>query len=282
MVQSIWAKEEASLLSKKSVSKPTFKSFMRVTNFLAELEKIIKSLEDRLDVATRKLSVSDIAMRNLTRERDSADARLGLAYCSAEELKVENQDLATENDALKQQLARFIEEREAERQQWAKREVSLMKKIERRDEAVTEVREMTRDLWDLRKPHESVSALRPQDERRTHIEASSTKQNVVNNTGKNQLSHSAFHGKVGNAGQRSNAAQQDLPKKKRTRKVVIEETINSDISELDYVNLDGRGNTRNLIDDADADESVASDSTGASQLTTLSFVAVWYSTFHLR
>ena len=53
----------------------------------------------------RKAAVSETALRNVTKERDSAVSQLGVAYFTIEQLKAENAGLADENQALKIKLA---------------------------------------------------------------------------------------------------------------------------------------------------------------------------------
>ena len=52
----------------------------------------------------RKAAVSETALRNVTKERDSAVSQLGVAYFTVEQLKAENAGLVDENQALKSKL----------------------------------------------------------------------------------------------------------------------------------------------------------------------------------
>ena len=114
----------------------------------------MKALQDRLDLTVQKLSTAEINTRNLTRERDAALAQLGVAFCSSEDLKRENQVLVGANEALKDDLTRLQAEVEDQKQQWARKESSLLKKMRQRDEAVRDVRDVTREIRELQKPVE--------------------------------------------------------------------------------------------------------------------------------
>ncbi|KAI9841336.1 MAG: hypothetical protein M1837_000769 [Sclerophora amabilis] len=116
----------------------------------SKLESAMKSLQDRLDTANRKISVSEISVKKLTQDRDAAVGQLGVAYISSEEQKGENQALRAENDQLRSHIRRLTVERDDETHRWSKKEAALRRKVERRDEAVKEVREMTREIWEMR------------------------------------------------------------------------------------------------------------------------------------
>jgi hypothetical protein len=73
---------------------------------------------------------------------------LAEAYQSNGELRAENNDLRHENEALKRQLAEMDAEREEDTRKWQQQEKVLRKKLQRREEAVREVREMTRELYE--------------------------------------------------------------------------------------------------------------------------------------
>ncbi|KAI9779441.1 MAG: hypothetical protein M1839_007406 [Geoglossum umbratile] len=121
----------------------------------SRLESTVKSLQTRVDAANHKISVSEITIKNLTQDRDSAVSQLGVAFYTSESLKVENEALKAENAALKSRLAQIETERENETKNWTKKEAALKKKVERREEAVREVREMTREIWELRQDGET-------------------------------------------------------------------------------------------------------------------------------
>ena len=62
------------------------------------------ALQNRLDIADRKIQVHEIAIQNLTRERDSAVLQLGIAYLNSQDLKRDHETLKTENAELRTQL----------------------------------------------------------------------------------------------------------------------------------------------------------------------------------
>ncbi|KAL1997962.1 hypothetical protein VTN02DRAFT_345 [Thermoascus thermophilus] len=71
------------------------------------LEEANLSLQNRLDIADRKVQVHEAALKNLTRERDMAVSQLGVAYLNSQDLKTENENLKRENAELRAQLAKL-------------------------------------------------------------------------------------------------------------------------------------------------------------------------------
>ena len=65
------------------------------------------TLQNRLDIADRKIQVHEIAIRNLTQERDSAVLQLGIAYLNSQDLKRDHETLKTENAELRTQLEKL-------------------------------------------------------------------------------------------------------------------------------------------------------------------------------
>lgn len=57
------------------------------------LQASIKSLQDRLDRSERKVSVTEISVHRVTKERNDVVTQLGVAYFNNEELKTENEEL---------------------------------------------------------------------------------------------------------------------------------------------------------------------------------------------
>ncbi|KAI9834691.1 MAG: hypothetical protein M1826_000093 [Phylliscum demangeonii] len=233
------------------------------------LEGAINLLEERLAAASRKTSVSNATVKNLTRERDSAEARLGLAYCRVEELVRENQTLSEENENVKQQLAELTRAHEMEEQRWAKKEAAYKKKLGRQNETAHEVREMTRELFDLKqRPAASVGAGSDDHHQQQASRVSEPVREA--NASMSRLAdmgqpRSAPSSKADQSGLKSLPPREAVPKQKKTRKVVVEETVHSDVDEVESVRSDGRGDT-------DSDSSVASSSSGGSQITYLSFL----------
>jgi hypothetical protein len=115
----------------------------------ATLKSTVKTLQDRLDRGERKLSVNDIAVKHLTKERDGLVTQLGVAYYNSEEFKNENiqlrdvnQDLEAdvealqaENGRLRVRLAQIKAQFNDETQQWNSRESDLKARISRREAA---------------------------------------------------------------------------------------------------------------------------------------------------
>lgn len=107
-------------------------------------------LQSRLDAANRKVAVSEMSLKNLSQERDSAVAQLGVAYYTSEELKSENEMLRKENADLRAQLSQLAADRKSEAQRWANKEANFLEKAKQREEEVQKIREMTKKIWDSR------------------------------------------------------------------------------------------------------------------------------------
>ncbi|PGH04530.1 hypothetical protein AJ79_07056 [Helicocarpus griseus UAMH5409] len=70
----------------------------------SRLEAANLALQNRLDISARKISSQESTIKQMTQERDSARTQLGVAYLNLQELKLENDALAQENDELRIQL----------------------------------------------------------------------------------------------------------------------------------------------------------------------------------
>ena len=81
---------------------------------ISGLESSVRLLSSQVEASGRKATVSDITLRNVTKERDSAISQLGVAYVTIEQLKSENLKLAEENQDLKVRLGPEIMERKDE------------------------------------------------------------------------------------------------------------------------------------------------------------------------
>lgn len=62
------------------------------------------ALQNRLDIADRKVQVHESALKSLAQERDSAVTQLGVAYLNTQETKRENEALKKENMELRAQV----------------------------------------------------------------------------------------------------------------------------------------------------------------------------------
>ncbi|MCJ1245070.1 hypothetical protein MMC30_002271 [Trapelia coarctata] len=74
------------------------------------LQSAVRALQEQVDSAIKNSTVSDIAVKNVTRERDSAVTQLGVAYLTTQQLKVENEQLIEENTRLRNRIAQFLAE----------------------------------------------------------------------------------------------------------------------------------------------------------------------------
>lgn len=63
------------------------------------------ALQNKLDIAERKIQVHEGALKSLSHERDSAITQLGVAYLNTQDVRRENETLKQENTDLKSRLA---------------------------------------------------------------------------------------------------------------------------------------------------------------------------------
>jgi len=118
--------------------------------FCLELERSIRTLEDRLEGADRKVSVSKMTIRNLTQDRDAAHQQLAAAYLNSEELKVESDELQQELQNVKAELIRVTKSNERTMERLTQQEMELRQKIARREKAVNEMGALAKELWSTR------------------------------------------------------------------------------------------------------------------------------------
>ncbi|KAF2193531.1 hypothetical protein K469DRAFT_728736 [Zopfia rhizophila CBS 207.26] len=81
------------------------------------LETSVGTLQKRLDRAERKLSVSEIANKRITSDRDNLVSQLSVAFQKFEEVKIEKEALRAENDTLRQEVDSLRAENDALRDQ---------------------------------------------------------------------------------------------------------------------------------------------------------------------
>lgn len=96
----------------------------------------MRALQIQVDASNRKASTAETILKNITEERDSAVSQLGVAYFTIEQLKIENEGLKEENNALEARFGQLANEREDETHKWTVKEGALRRKLERRTEAV--------------------------------------------------------------------------------------------------------------------------------------------------
>jgi hypothetical protein len=113
-----------------------------------KVEAQLKSLQNRLESANRKSDILETRLKANTAERDQAVKQLAEAYLSLEGVKAENETLRRENENLRKQLAQFTEETQETTRRWQQKEAALQQKLKRREDAVLELREMTREIRD--------------------------------------------------------------------------------------------------------------------------------------
>lgn len=113
----------------------------------AGLEAAVRGLQDRADAADRKISVSEITIRNITQERDSAVSQLGVAYYTTEELKRENVALKEENDELRSQITRLTANSDKEQSGTAANSLKVRKRGDRQKDAVQNTNELTANIF---------------------------------------------------------------------------------------------------------------------------------------
>lgn len=134
----------------------------------SNMQASLKAVQDRLERSERKVSVSEIAVKRMTQERDNLVTQLGVAFYTSEELKDENEQLLSdkenleqannrmrselesfekENDDLRVQIVRIQARGEDERRQWNDREAELKSRIHRREQSVREMKDITREMW---------------------------------------------------------------------------------------------------------------------------------------
>ncbi|MCJ1312639.1 hypothetical protein MMC25_006314 [Agyrium rufum] len=108
----------------------------------SRMNTLVKSLQERVESADRKIEAATSSIKEITGERDAAVSQLGLAFLTTRELRAENENLKDENLRLEARLAQFLANHQDETQQWKKTEETLRKKIQRRDETLHTFQQM--------------------------------------------------------------------------------------------------------------------------------------------
>jgi hypothetical protein len=111
-----------------------------------ELEAQLRSMQTRLDASERKVSNQELRLKNNTVERDQAVKQLAEALYNSERLQTENDALRQDNEALRKQLAEFLAETKETTRDWERKEIAFRKKLQRREQVVKEMQEMTREI----------------------------------------------------------------------------------------------------------------------------------------
>ena len=108
------------------------------------MESTIRTLQEQTHTANHKNSMYEIAIRNLTQERDSAISQLSVAYLTTEQLKAENERLVEANMLMRSKFSQSKLGEETDTQHLTQREEGLYTKNQRRDRALEEPHEQSR------------------------------------------------------------------------------------------------------------------------------------------
>ncbi|KAF2434183.1 hypothetical protein EJ08DRAFT_495286 [Tothia fuscella] len=151
-------------------------------------EKIrsVKSLQDRLNRAEKKISTAESATKRITKERDAVVEQLGVAFLNSEELKnevdglqnenkilqdqvtdlqSENRELTAENEVLRAQLDEAHGRHDEDTQKWTKKEAVLNRKAGTADRVILEENQTLRhELLQMRQQQEEEARQAAQKE----------------------------------------------------------------------------------------------------------------------
>jgi hypothetical protein len=116
---------------------------------LLELKAHNSTLQTLLDASERKMSSVELHLKTNTAERDAAVLQLTKAIEDNEHLETDNDILRRENEALRNQLAEFVTEGEEVSLDWQKRESALRNKINRQEEVVKDMQDMTNEIKEI-------------------------------------------------------------------------------------------------------------------------------------
>ena len=115
-------------------------------------------LQSQLDATDRRASTLETVVNNMTKERDSAVSQLGVAYFTIEQLKRENNDLATDNQELRIQINHLHTDHENETLEWTTKENDLRRKIQQAKYSVRNLEEMSQDMFNGRRRSTKLAA----------------------------------------------------------------------------------------------------------------------------
>jgi hypothetical protein len=213
----------------------------------ATLKSTIKTLQDRLDRGERKLSVNDIAVKHLTKERDGLVTQLGVAYYNSEEFKNENiqlrdvnqeleadvEALQAENGRLRVRLAQIKAQFNDETQQWNSRESDLKARIHRREAAG---RDTQHDLTMQSAPAQDQTSKSSKSRRSSGRLGQDTKHNILDSI-ENEIRMSRSTAAPANVRSRSRSksnTRHDMTKPQRVVDVSdVDSTTNLNFSRTD-------------------------------------------------
>ncbi|PGH31814.1 hypothetical protein GX50_05418 [[Emmonsia] crescens] len=222
----------------------------------SRLEAANLALQNRLDISTRKISSHEATIKHLTQERDSARTQLGVAYLNLQELKMENDALAQENDEMKIQIESLTEYPEVTDGTRYKQPLDSKMKGRNtftRDTVEATETHRTRPTRDVDNPdvdgstQPSVVDTRGRNSHKIHRDHSQPRVSYVSKeTAARQqkqaeydalfsldLSHLATQQSIRNTKTRANTAEKKLPNtsKQRTKKPAVEYLEDSELSE---------------------------------------------------
>ena len=87
----------------------TLQGLLLILTFNIGLEAANLALQNHVEATERKVTAQQTALKNLTRERDSAVSQLGVAFFSSQELKTNNDQLKDQNEKLRRQLSKLLD-----------------------------------------------------------------------------------------------------------------------------------------------------------------------------
>ena len=194
-----------------------------------------------MNSASRKASVSQITIKTLTQERESAVAQLGVAYFTTEQLKSENEQLKEENMRLQAEISQLQAKSEDRTQKMIQIEENLRKKIQRRDETVQSLRELTRNMSTAQRSGAPTDPPKTSSRSKNQIKPGHTAQDFE------VVAQDAETGRTGAALATNTSPRKDQPRpvdqeqirlrRKKTR-LVVEEYSESEASEASLNELD--------------------------------------------